>query len=67
MTASHLVAPWIQDGRFQIKFKVSPSYAGNCPPLLIPKGAMEGSKGKESQSSAPRSLIDGTNPNSGIG
>lgn len=37
-----------------------PSYAGNWPPLLIPNGAMDGSNGRESQSSAAISFREGT-------
>lgn len=52
----------LQDGKFQIKFKAPPSYAGNCPALLIPNGAIDGSNGRESQSSAATSLRDGMYP-----
>ena len=50
---------YCQKGRFQIKSNAPPSYAGNCPPLLIPNGAIEGSNGKDSQSSAAISFSEG--------
>lgn len=47
------------NGRFHIKFNAPPSYVGNCPPPLNPNGAIEGSNGNESQSSAAISFKDG--------
>lgn len=55
-----------QEGRFHRKFKPPPSYAGNWPPLLILNGAMDGSNGSDSQSSAAMSFNDGVNPISDI-
>ena len=45
-----------------MKSSAPPSYAGNCPPPLIPNGAIEGSNGKDSQSSAAISFSDGMKP-----
>lgn len=49
-----------------MKSKAPPSSAGICPLLLVPKGAIEGVNGSESQSSAAILFNDGMKVKSDI-